>query len=104
MKTRPLVVAAQAVDVSLFARSIAATAIGAPGGGGSPRSPHDASVSGVGPSRAQSPHEPAGPVPVHSLQTAFACSSVREPRPAVFVRYAVSPVPVNIVLLTTGSL
>src|SRR5206468_1905258 len=80
-----------------------ATAIVAPTGG-SPRSPQDASVSGVGPSRAQSPHELAGPVPVHSSQTVSAWSSVREPSPAVFVRYAVSPVPENIVLLTTGSL
>src|SRR6266487_5731786 len=65
MKTRPLVVAAHTVEVSAFVRSIAATAP-------PDRVPHAASVNGVGPRRAQSPHVAKGPVPVHSLQTAFA--------------------------------
>src|SRR5512132_259081 len=97
MKTRPVVVAAHAVDVSAAVRSIAAVAPPA-------RVPHAAFVSGVGPRRAQSPQALPGPVPVHSLQTACAWSYVLLPSPAVFVRYAVSPVPANIVLLTTGSL
>ncbi len=38
------------------------------------------------------------------LQIALASANVRVPSPAVFVRYAVRPVPANIVLLTIGSL
>src|SRR6266545_1547181 len=101
MKTRPTVVAAQALDVSAGVRSMEAVAPPA-------RSPKAASSSGVGPSRSQSPHVeklPGGiPVPVHSLQIVSASAMVRVPRPAVFVRYAVRPVPANSVLLTTGSL
>src|SRR6266511_528187 len=97
MKTRPTVVAAQALDVSAGVRSMEAVAPPA-------RSPQAASLSGVAPSRSQSPHVLNGPVPVHSLQIVFAWATVRVPRPAVFVRYAVRPVPANSVLLTTGSL
>src|SRR6266480_7355271 len=78
MKTRPLVVAAHAVEVSAFVRSIAATAP-------PERVPHAASVNGVGPRRAQSP-QTAARVPNHSLQTACASAYVLVPRPAVFVR------------------
>src|SRR5437868_5896718 len=85
-----------AVEVSALVRSIAATALPA-------RVPHAASVNGVGPRRAQSP-QVAARVPNHSLQTACASAYVLVPRPAVLVRYAVRPVPANIVLLTTGSL
>src|SRR5688500_9213979 len=76
--TRPVEVAAHAVDVSSFVRSTAATAPPA-------RSPQAASVSLTLPSSAQSPHC-ALKLPVHSLQTVCASAIVLVPRPAVFVR------------------
>jgi hypothetical protein len=45
-----------------------------------------------------------GPVPVQLLQTRLASSRLRLPSPCVFVRWAVNPVPANIVPLTFGSL
>src|SRR4029453_11195778 len=108
MNTRPLFVAAHAVFVSPVERSTAVTAPWAAGGGGGARSPQAASVKGTVPRCAQSPQVakfPGGlPVPVHSLQIACASAYVRVPRPAVFVRHAVSPFPANIVFETTGSL
>src|SRR5262249_55512323 len=95
-KTRPSVVAAHAVDVSATVRSIAATPPPA-------RSPQNPEVRRLGPSSAQSP-QTASKVPVHSLQIRLAPASDRLPRPDVFVRYAVRPVPRNIVPLTFGSL
>src|SRR5512132_543465 len=68
MKTRPLFPPAHAVDVSAVVRSIAATELPGP-----PRSPQKSLVSGLGPSRSQSPHG-AAPLPVHSLQIACASS------------------------------
>ena len=62
-KTRPVVVAAQPVDVSAFVRSIATTA-------GPARLPQAALVSGTAPSGAQSPQ--AAESPVDLLQTACA--------------------------------
>jgi hypothetical protein len=73
MNNRPVLVAAQAVELSVVLRSIADTA-------GPARSPMAASVSGTGPAGAQSPHC-AVKVPVHSLQMALASASVRLPRP-----------------------
>src|ERR671930_529731 len=66
MKTRPLLVAAHAVEVLAVVRSIAATAPPA-------LEPHAPSVSGVGPRRSQSPQVSAN-VPNHSLQIAWACA------------------------------
>src|ERR671914_459861 len=96
MKTRPVVVAAHAVDVSAVVRSTAATA-------GPARSPQKASVNRLGPSSAQSPQS-SGTVASHALHSVLACSIDRLPKPKVLVRYAVSPVPANIVPLTFGSL
>src|SRR5262245_65417702 len=63
MKTRPVVVAAQAVEVSPVVRSIAAAA-------GPARSPQNAEVNGFAPSFSQSAHEvPAGQVRVHWLES-----------------------------------
>src|SRR5215207_2162120 len=76
-KTRPVDVAAQAVDVSSFVRSTAARLPPA-------RSPQAASVNRTLPSSAQSPHC-ALKLPVHSLQTSCAWAIVLVPRPAVFV-------------------
>src|SRR6185295_9767750 len=78
MKTRPVVVAAHAVEPSPEVRSIAAMLPPA-------RSPQAALVSRDVPSSAQSPHVSAK-VPVHSLQIACASTIVLDPRPAVFVR------------------
>src|SRR6478735_748207 len=94
MNTRPVVVAAQALDVSSVVRSIAAMLPPA-------RLPKAAFVSLVGPSCAQSPHSAVN-VPVHSLQIACASAIVLEPRPAVLVRKTVW-VPANSVFETTGS-
>src|SRR5687768_1410690 len=92
--TRPVVVAAHRVELFARVRSTAATAPPA-------RSPHSGAVRRTVPSSAQSP-QTASKVPVHSLQIRLASSSVRSPRPNVFVRYAVRPVPAHIVPLTVG--
>src|SRR5918994_6039534 len=98
MKTRPVLVAAHAVNVSAVVLSTAATLPPA-------RSPQAEAVKRTGPSSAQSPHVMLGwKSPVHVLQCSWASAMVIEPRPCVFVRYAVRPVPANIVPLTTGSL
>src|SRR5712691_6645465 len=91
MKTRPVEVAAQSVDVSLDARSTATTSPPA-------RSPNVADVSVGPPSGCQSPH---GTVksPVHSLQCARNSDSDIEPMPHVFVRQTWA-VPTNSVRLT----
>ena len=78
MKTRPVDVAAHAVEVSAVVRSTAATA-------GPARSPQKASVSGLGPSSAQSP-QLSGICASQALQSSIACSIVRLPRPKVLVR------------------
>ena len=96
MKTRPVDVPAQADDESALVRSTAATLPPA-------RSPQKAAVSRLGPSSAQSPHWTAKS-PVHELQCCCASAIVIVPRPWVFVRYAVRPVPANIQPLSTGSL
>src|SRR6266545_571298 len=96
MNTRPVVVAAHAVDVSAEVRSTAATAP-------PDRTPQNEPVSGLPPACCQSPHTPLK-VPVHVLQTLFASASVRLPSPNVLVRKTVFPVPANIVPLTLGSL
>src|SRR5918993_2624888 len=98
MKTRPVLVAAHALDVSAVVRSIAATLPPA-------RLPQAAAVKRTGPSSAQSPHVMSGrKSPVHVLQCFWASAIVIVPRPCVLVRYAVRPVPANIQPLTTGSL
>ena len=96
MNTRPVVVAAQALDVLNVVRSIAATAPPA-------RSPQNGSTSRLGPSSAQSP-QLTSDVRVQVLQTSLASATLRSPSPKVLVRYAVRPVPANIVPLTFGSL
>src|SRR5262245_27574396 len=94
MKTRPVVVAAHALDESAVVRSMAATFPPA-------RLPQAALVKRGAPSSAQSPHVSAN-VPVHSLQIACASATVLLPRPAVFVLNAVC-VPAKSVFETTGS-
>ena len=102
MNTRPFVVAAQSVDVSVVARSTAAIAPPA-------RSPQPAAVKAVGPSSTQSPHGTAKS-PVSSLQCCLSSASVIVPMPCVFVRTTVLPpdvavpAPAYIVRGTTGSL
>src|SRR6266540_1135322 len=94
MKTRPVEVAAQRVDVSVVARSTATTVPPA-------RSPNAALVSRVPPSGCQSPQTTVKS-PVHSLQCARNSASVIEPTPAVFVRQTYCA-PRKSVLLTFGS-
>jgi hypothetical protein len=101
MNTRPFVVAAHSVDVSVVARSTAAIAPPA-------RSPQPAAVRAGEPSATQSPH---GTVksPVSSLQCCRNSASVIDPMPCVFVRTTVFPpdeavpAPAYIVRWTTGS-
>src|SRR5262245_3902385 len=78
MNTRPVVVAAQAVDVLAAVRSTCPTPPPA-------RLPQKADVSRLGPSSSQSP-QVTEKSPVHSLQCWFASASVIESSPNVFVR------------------
>ena len=84
MNTRPVVVAAHAVDVSAVVRSTAETAHGI-GGVGQARSPQKAAVSRFGPVSAQSP-QTTEKSPNHVLQCCCASASVIVPSPWVFVR------------------
>src|SRR5262245_53586414 len=78
MNTRPVVVAAQAVDVFAAGRSTWTTPPPA-------RLPQKAEVSWFAPSTSQSP-QVTEKSPVHSLQCWFASASVIDPSPNVFVR------------------
>src|SRR5512134_2106214 len=95
MNTRPVPVDAQAVDMSVTARSTAETALPA-------RVPRAAEVSAGVAIWAQSPHVTAKS-PNHSLQWPRNSDRVIAPMPHVLVRQTLA-VPTNIVFDTTGSL